>query len=126
MSYIDKFHYARANPGKTDAYFVHDGMPIKIGTAMSQNTIEYPVPSTAVYSLFFFCPSAAHTETGTRYSGIFQTTSVASSLAITTSSLTSGSLSMITAYGGDMTTFSQDGFVWACRADISLVGPKAN
>lgn len=49
MSDVDKFHYARAHPGTTDAYYVHDGMPIKIGTATSSNTVEFSVDKSDIY-----------------------------------------------------------------------------
>lgn len=71
MTDVDKFHYARSNPGVIDAYYVHDGMPIKIGTATSQNTVEFATAAGDVYTTYLFCPSAGHSETSTRYSGIF-------------------------------------------------------
>jgi len=34
-------------------------------------------------------------------------------------------MSMVAAYGGDMVGYSNDGFVWSCRMDVALQGPKA-
>lgn len=100
-------------------------MPIKVGTGISHNTIEFTTPATDVYRIIFFCPTLGHSEQGSRYSGIYCQSVSSPSSAITATLLTTNSLSWNTAYGGDIVTFAQDGFVWAARADISMIGPKA-
>lgn len=65
MSYVDKFHYARINPGAVDTYFVHDGLPIKIGTGLSSNTLEFGNTATGgTFRVLFFAPSLGHAEVG--------------------------------------------------------------
>lgn len=70
----------------------------------------------------------AHTETGTKYSGLYYNNYVSNESAYSLSipRITTLSNSFVSVYGGDLDAIGNDGFVWSCWMDVHIRGPAAN
>ena len=70
FDYVGQFHWSRLNPGARRAYLVHDNIVQKTGSGVANNNFSVNFGN-GDYTVIYFAPLMAHTETGTKYSGLY-------------------------------------------------------